>query len=286
MRCVILQALLLAACGTMLVHGQQGTMGGGTEPMPYTATTTASSRSEFEGRWQHFHLNASRVQILSFDAIVGATGATAKFVIVGEGNKCSIMPPMSGSHPGSMPPPHPVSGSMAAGSHCVSMGPNDLSQMNAQEIDNVLLREARVVFQQLGVSALSHGSAWTWRLVNNGTTIVRPTATFEVSVTMTGTSLTSEINRVAGAEVVASAVCGNSTHTHRSGNAAITCEVEFVSSEAAVKAAVSGNANALMSVYSSTTEEGDISAATDGVAHVSVMLSVLCVCAAWAILQL
>jgi len=184
---------------------------------------------------------------------------------------------MSGgaSHPGSMPP----------GPHCVSAGPNDLSQKSVVEIDAVLLREARVVFQQLGVFELSHGPAWTWRLVNNGTIVVKPKATFEVSVTMTAAALTAEINRVAGTEVVASAVCSNSTHSHRSGNAAITCDVEFVSSEAAVKAAASGNTNALSSVYSSSTEEGDVST-TDGIAHVSVMASVLCVCAVWALLQL
>lgn len=176
---------------------------------------------------------------------------------------------------------------MPPGSQCVPMGPNDLSQKSAMDIDAVLLREARVVFQQLGVFELSHGPAWTWRLVNNGTIVVKPKATFEVSVTMTGAALAAEINRVAGSTVVASAVCSNSTHSHRSGNVAITCEVEFVSSEAAIKAAASGNTNALSSVYSSSTEEGDVtSSATDGVAHMSVMVSMLCVCAMWALLQL
>ena len=327
MRNIVVKALLLAVCGVAVAHSQTAV------PMvPYVSMTTASTRAEFEHRWaDHYHLNASRVHITSFEPIVGGPGARVTFVILGEGHKCDMPPTMedssmtpnheptgthgnmpphnlpSGSH-GSMPPHHLPSGShgsmpphhLPSGSHgsmpphnlpsgsqgslpphheptnmpphrenngthgnmpphrenndthgampgCAMMEPNDLSQKSAQEIDAVLMHSARNVFKQLGMFELTHGKAWTWRVEKNGTVVVKPKAHFEVAESMTEAALATEINRVAGSEVVASVVCHNATQEQMKGR--VSCDVEFVSQQAALEA--SGNSSVMTSVFSS-----------------------------------
>ena len=279
MRNIVVKALLLAVCGVAVAHSQTAV-----PVVPYVSMTTASTRAEFEHRWaDHYHLNASRVHITSFEPIVGGPGARVTFVILGEGHKCDMPPTMehssmtpnhepSGSH-GSMPPHHLPSGSHGSmpphrenngthgnmpphrennGTHgnmpgCAMMEPNDLSQKSAQEIDAVLMHSARNVFKQLGMFELTHGKAWTWRVEKNGTVVVKPKAHFEVAESMTEAALATEINRVAGSEVVASVVCHNATQEQMKGR--VSCDVEFVSHQAALEA--SGNSSVMTSVFSS-----------------------------------